>query len=395
MDRKQFLKDIWKAYPAILSRDPTDRFGRVKSLESEVLEVASWEGDWRLPFGSFCSGEHPHWGPSVPLNCLMVGDWIGFHGPTQSLHLLSPCLKTMSSLNETRDWFHFLDKVESWFVSCGFEKVRTPFLVTSPGVDHHIDFLKVQGLQTLNNWYLPTSPEMSLKKLLTQGFEKIFEVKNCFRDDWPGPHHKTEFTMLEWYRSFATLEDLMGDVKSLICEILGHEQDFEIRSLAQCFSFHLGFNLTPRTTRSELLELAQSCRVHIAFDDDWNDLFFRIFMEKIEPHLGIEKPVFITQFPSTQASLSQLDSSGWSQRFELYWEGVELANAYLEENDPFKNRAVFQKQESLRRDKRAPLAPWDGEYFEALQEGMPPCCGIALGLDRLYKILRPKIKNKD
>ena len=143
--------------------------------------------------------------------------------------------------------------------------------------------------------------------------------------------------------------------------------------------------LTPKTSQAELLQVASNHRINVAEDDSWNDLFFRIFMEKIEPQLGQSGPVVLKNWPASQASLARVQD-GWAQRFEIYWQGKELANAYLEENNPEKNRKIFTEQNQLRAKQGKEVAPLDESFFSILQGGMPPAVGIALGLDRLFAI---------
>ena len=275
-----------------------------------------------------------------------------------------------------------------FFKQKDFLHLKTPTLVSSPGVDHHIDFLQAHGCQTKRQWYLPTSPEIHLKKYLCQGYDRIFEIKNCFRDDLEGEHHKVEFSMLEWYRGFQGLESIENDLDELLKILVPLAPPLKKVRLDNVFNDRTHLKLVPETTKEELVAWSQQNGIETAADDDWNDVFFRIFMEKVEPSLGKDGPLLVTHFPAQQASLSQIDEQGWSQRFELYWDGVELANAYLEVNDPIENRNIFNAEQSMREQKKVVLAGWDEDFFDHLDLGMPPASGIALGLDRLYKRIK-------
>ena len=282
--------------------------------------------------------------------------------------------------------------VETFFSQRAFKRGRTPFLVASPGVDHHIDGLGVEGSSTGRRWSLPTSPEIHLKKLLCQGVDRVYEMKTCFRDDLIGPQHQVEFAMLEWYHCYCDLAGLLEEAKELLQQLwteLSLEGEFrwQRRSLASLFADYTGFLLKPTTTREELAQWARGLAIEIGQDDSWNDIFFRIFIEKVEPHLGRDGFLFVDHWPHQQASLAQLNQEGWAERFEIYWQGVELANAYLEVNDPAENRRRFLAEAELRVQDGKSDNPWDEDFFKQMEAGMPPCAGIALGLDRLFCLL--------
>ena len=139
--------------------------------------------------------------------------------------------------------------------------------------------------------------------------------------------------MLEWYQCFASPEALIDDLEALFTEVLGKAEPFGRMTVAEAFAKHLNYKLEPQTTSDDLRSLAQSHEVHTHPSDDWNDLFFRLFMEKVEPCLGLKAPVILENYPLQQASLSKAREDGWCDRFELYWQGVELANAYREAHE--------------------------------------------------------------
>ncbi len=389
MDRLEFIKHSWLAYPSPEKIPQGAVCGRVQAITSESLQLQGTQVQTTVLVSQVVEGNDPQLGVTCAWAHLRVGDWLAWLPESQHLFLLSPCLVDNPKLKsgEAQQWSAFLTKVEQFFVDQGYLHLRTPFLVPSPGVDHHIDFLKVEASRTKRRWTLPTSPEIHLKKFLCQGYQKIFEIKNCFRDDLPGPQHKVEFTMIEWYQSFASLDDIIADIRKLLTELTGQTLDMEVCSLAQVFKEKTGYDLRPNTTRAELSGWAQALGIETSADDDWNDLFFRLFMEKVEPQLGQDRPIVLKNFPAQQASLAQIDEQGWAQRFELYWRGVELANAYLEVNNPEENRVRFTHEESLRQQAGGDVAPLDQDYFQCLELGMPPASGIAMGLDRLYSVL--------
>ncbi|MEM7647347.1 MAG: amino acid--tRNA ligase-related protein, partial [Pseudomonadota bacterium] len=195
-------------------------------------------------------------------------------------------------------------------------------------------------------------------------------------------------TMLEWYRSYVGLEAIQQELEELIQFLSGSPIPFRKATVADLFLQFTSYQLTPDTSREELSIWARELGLDQHPSDDWNDLFFRIFMEKVEAQIGSE-PLFVYDFPSQQASLSKV-VEGWSQRFELYWGGMELANAYLEVNDPQQNQDRFEKEANNRRASGKEISPFDEEYFRLLNQGMPPASGIAVGLDRLWAVLNSK-----
>lgn len=392
MNREDFLQSVWSHYPLVTEVSGIDFFGRVLAIENDILRLKNQDGALEIACESVQSASDSQLGPSIPLDCLRRGDVVAWREKDSALFLLSPCLVASKKLfsQKPQEWSHFLDKVADFFKTQGFLHLPTPYLVPSPGVDHHIDFFSVQGVKSGQRYTLPTSPEIHLKKYLCQGYERIFEIKNCFRDDLPGPHHRQEFTMLEWYRAYTDLSKIQSDVIALIERLAGQTFKVESMTVSQCFAKYADFTLTAYTTKNEMRLHAEKLGISTHPTDDWNDIFFRIYMEKVEPQLGKNGLSFISQFPKQQASLAQLDNEGWAQRFEVYWQGVELANAYLEVNDPEENRECFEHEMDLRKRSDSVLPEWDEEFFRDMQSGMPPASGIALGLDRLFMLLQNK-----
>lgn len=362
--------------------------GVIESTDTSDVRIVVEEGTVVVSRNRLRVLEDALWGVTVPPEALAVGDRVAFSESDQALFLLAPNLAQVppDGIGSSLRWSQFLDAIDCFFKERGFTHIKTPYLVQSPGVDHHIDFLSVTGTASQKKWTLPTSPEIHLKKSLCQGHQRIFEVKSCFRDDLPGPHHSVEFTMLEWYRAFRGLDAISEDVASLIEFLAPKAPKVKKTTMAELFEAHLGARLSPKTTRSELRAIAESHEIDSSADDDWNDLFFRLFIEKIEPFLGQHGPLIVRQFPPSQASLAQIDSEGWSARFEVYWKGVELANAFLEVNCPEENIRRFAAETEKRAGAGRAVADMDQDFFSSLQLGMPPAGGIAMGLDRLFKV---------
>jgi lysyl-tRNA synthetase class 2 len=298
--------------------------------------------------------------------------------------------------------------IREFFLSQGFRDVRTPLLVFSPGTEPHIKPFRVEG-----GAHLPTSPEFAMKRLLVGGLERIFQLCPAFRNEPYAKTHHPEFTMLEWYRAFAGYEDIMRDTEELFAFLArrihgraaipwqGREISVEppwprlrVRDL---FLEHAGVDLVRADTAEKLA--AECRRLGIAPGRDvpggqsWDDLYFLIWLNLIEPRLPADRAVIVTRYPASQSAFCNVDEdpdgSRWARRFEVYAGGLELANAFDELTDPFEQRARFVR-DMKERDRFAPGAPrnpFDEELLLALEEGMPPTGGIALGVDRLVMLL--------
>ncbi len=388
MNRGHFLSHVWRPYLPMGKKEQCV-WGRISEFNETHCLIQNQNEVHQVSLKSLKNQEDSYWGAAIDFSFLSLGDIVLYDSEAESIFLLSPCLNNATPFDPTPLlWSKFLSEVENHFHNLGFTHLRTPYLVACPGVDHHIDPLKVESTRSHQTYFLPTSPEIHLKKYLCQGFDQIFEIKNCFRDDLNGPHHRVEFTMLEWYRAYAPLDEILSDVKSLLIHMISSKLEFEVLTISQAFKKQLRFDLTPQTQDDDLKSLLNRSSIEWADDDDWNDLFFRIYLEKIEPSFDPHKVTILKDFPVQQASLSQINSQGWAERFEVFYKGVELANAYLEVNNPKENMNRFQKEAQLREKKGLDPVVFDQDFFDKLTRGMPPAAGIALGLDRLFMIQR-------
>ena len=330
------------------------------------------------------------------------GDWISvkvldFDGSianAKPLKVLSSC-KTKADTNSKHqvatEWFYFLKTVESYFLTQGLSYAETPSLVNCPGTEPHLETfqtdLKINsGSQKM---FLATSPEMHLKKLLCQDWTDFFEIKKCFRNGEVSATHEPEFYMLEWYRAFFTLDDLIQDsfnFLSRLCSLKlfkGKTGNLKVVTTQELFKKHLGFNLTPKTTAKELLSLAKTQGLSCSQESSFEDLFFLLFLNFIENKFAPDDFTVVKNYPPSMRAFSRIDEQGWASRFEIYWRGFELANAFYEIIDPTEQKKVFEQHLAERKD----LVPEDKELLSAMEQGMPPCAGIALGLERLFLAL--------
>jgi lysyl-tRNA synthetase class 2 len=301
-----------------------------------------------------------------------------------------PGLFTGLTAQRLKDWQNFLQLIRNFFVTKGFEEFRTPALVTSPGIEEHIDVFSTEFFRgsLRKKFYLPTSPEFHLKKALSMGWNQVFEMKECFRNDEGSPIHQPEFLMLEWYRAYSNLEFILNDTKDLLRFLAKNLQQemptIEVKSVTDLFKEFLDFELTTETSIAELKALLDSHKLTYTANDSWDDLYFRIFIEKIEPHLGQKAPILVTKYPHSQAALARLTKDGWADRFELYWKGIELANAFHELNDVNEQQKRFEKTNEKRCLAGRESLPIDEDFMKALSYGLPPSGGIALGVERLF-----------
>ncbi len=281
----------------------------------------------------------------------------------------------------------FVDQVRSYFKSRGLCEVFTPTLVTCPGLEPSLEAFETKVTRGREAWskYLPTSPEIHLKKALAMGLSDIFEIRPCFRRGEFSEHHANEFYMLEWYRMFADLDLILVDLAGLLTHLKGPQ--LEITDFAELFQEIFGFKLTPKTDREELRQLALAFEVETSPTDSFADLFHRLMIEKIEPALASRGPTVVRRFPPSMAALARIDEKGWADRFELYWNGFEIANAFNEVTDPDEQIARWNAELTERRRLGTGELPMDLEMIEALRMGIGPTGGIALGMERLYMAL--------
>jgi lysyl-tRNA synthetase class 2 len=304
--------------------------------------------------------------------------------------------------------FQIIQGIRRFFTEEGFTEIETPALVSSPGMEPHLSALEVlctDSSGVRKKKYLHTSPEYGMKKLLGQGWGRIFQICHVFRDGEIGHTHQIEFTMLEWYRANADYRKIMQDcenlIRFLIQEVLGENtwtyqgrriefsSPFERLSVRRAMELYGRVDIEKNRDEASLLQEAKSKGYRFdpqeAYSHD--DVFFKIFLEAVEPRLGYPRPTILYDYPADMAALSRLkpENALWAERFELYVAGLELANAFSELNDPTEQRKRFEEEQSVRKRMGRPVHPIDEELLHALAQ-MPPSAGIALGVDRLVML---------
>jgi elongation factor P--(R)-beta-lysine ligase len=282
--------------------------------------------------------------------------------------------------------------VRAWFEGQGFLEVETPARVRSPGQELHLD-----AIPAGDGHWLITSPEYHLKKLIAGGLPRIFEIARCWRAEESGAHHRSEFTMLEWYRADAPLEALAADCEALVAvavraagrdpAALGLAAPFGRTTVRELFARQVGIVLAGDETPTALRETVAAAGVAVGTATAWDDIFYQAFLDRIEPALAAAGPTFVFDWPAPLGALARPHpfDPRVVERFELYAGGLELANAFGELTDPVEQRRRFMEEARLRAARGKQIYPLDEALLEALPR-MPPTAGIALGLDRLVML---------
>jgi elongation factor P--(R)-beta-lysine ligase len=268
------------------------------------------------------------------------------------------------------------NRVRSFFNEKGYLEVETPFRIPAPAPEAQIDAIPCDG------WFLQTSPELCMKRMLAAGYQRIFQICRCWREGERGSRHLSEFTMLEWYRAGADYLDLMKETEELIRAAAAAES---IVYRGKRIELALPWQ---RITVAEAFRLYADCSVTEALE---RDLFDEIMVERIEPRLGAGRPTFIYDYPACCGALARLKASDRSvaERFELYIGGLEIANAFSELVDAEEQRSRFAAESAQREASGKRVYPVAEKFLDALPQ-MPPSAGIALGLDRLVMVLLDK-----
>ena len=272
-----------------------------------------------------------------------------------------------------------LKMVRDFFWERGFLEVETPLLIPANAPEEHIN-----PVVTTSSWQLQTSPEICMKRLLSAGHQKLFQISRCWRSDERGSRHLSEFTMLEWYRSGCDYQALMAD-----CEELLQSVAQACRPDIRCFE-HKAVTINPfapweRISVQEAFSRFGSC-------DVWDCLrkgcYEEILTSVIEPALaGFAAPVILLDYPVELAALARVKPGNrtLAERFELYVGGLELANGFSELNDPLEQRRRFEEANAVRRRAGHSVLPLPEPFLDTLG-AMPDSAGIALGIDRLVMV---------
>jgi len=298
-----------------------------------------------------------------------MSDW----RPTASIETLQSRSELMSNIRE-------------FFAARKVLEVDTPLLASTTGTDPHLQSMEVRAVTPTDldkNWYLQTSPEFAMKRLLASGSGPIYQLCKSFRQDELGRNHNPEFTMLEWYRPGFSMPDLMDEVEQLV-NVVGVSGAADRLSYQQLFEKFLAIN-PHNLALEEAIDLVAS---HISINTDGlsiDDCLQLLMDQVIEPQMS--DFCFVYDYPVTQAALARIGKNEYgrpvAKRFELFIGGLEIANGYWELLDATEQRQRFQSDNRKREQAGIGTYPLDEKLIAALESGMPDCSGVALGVDRL------------
>ncbi len=319
--------------------------------------------------------------------------------------------KNQSSLKIQKKRAFIIDKIREFFKNRGFLEVQTPIFVKLPGMEPYLNPLPYEfsdEKSRKHRGYVITSPEYSLKKLLSRGFPKLFEMTKVFRQNESfGGWHNPEFTMIEWYRPHSNYRKIMQDTEELVCLLaraLYHKEQITYNrqkinlsrpwpkiSVKQAFRKYAGINLDEAET---LKDFKKQVKISLPRNANWDDIFYAVFLNQIEPNFPKNKPIIVYDYPLPQAALAKKtprlrsgQESFYAERFELYVAGMEIANSFSELTDWKEQLKRLTKERELRRKLGKDVYDIDKDFIQALKSRMPETGGIALGIDRLQMIL--------
>jgi lysyl-tRNA synthetase class 2 len=281
-----------------------------------------------------------------------------------------------------------LRAIRSFFDQRQFIEIEAPILVPSPGLEVHLDAFAVE------HRYLITSPEYQMKRLLAAGMQRIYSLGKVFRRGEAGPHHNPEFTMLEWYRANAGWEAIADDVEQLVSSlasafgVAGLEAPWERLPVADACERWARVRIEGDEDLAQLRDKIARAGWRLPADGDWGDVFFTLFLDAVDPHLGRERPVILYDWPRPLCALAREKPGDPRvvERFEAYAFGLELCNAFGELTDPVEQRRRCEEDLRRRAERGLPAYPIDEKFLAAVGH-MPPAAGVALGVDRLAMLL--------
>ncbi|KKT37578.1 MAG: hypothetical protein UW37_C0012G0002 [Candidatus Gottesmanbacteria bacterium GW2011_GWA2_44_17] len=348
-------------------------------------------------------------------------------------------MKTWQKLkNNPALWSRYLlrerviKKIRSFFDERGFHEVETPMLIRHPPAESYLDVFETVLLDRHRNptkAYLSTSPEVALKKLMVAGMGNCYSLTKSFRNTEAGDRlHNPEFTILEWYRVGATYTDIMKECEDLILHLLNtisfdHDKakpcrqglalnsqtlsyrdnyinlapPWERISVKEAFQKYARVDLEEFSTIQNARRIAVSMGYSVANENAWEELYNQIFLNEVEPHLGINRPTILYDFPVAVAALAKKKESDprFAERFELYIGGLELGDCYTELTDWKEQKTRFDKEMKEIQRLGKTSYDYDHDFIEALRVGLPECSGIAVGVDRLIMLLTDSVNVAD
>ncbi|WP_284443192.1 elongation factor P--(R)-beta-lysine ligase [Buchnera aphidicola] len=290
-----------------------------------------------------------------------------------------------------------ISDIRLFFSQKNILEVETPILSRSTVTDIHLSSFETNyfSLNNVNDklkLWLTTSPEYHMKRLLASESGPIYQICHSFRNEESGRYHNPEFTILEWYQPFYSMQKFIEEIDKFLQHILNYNQSDKISYQNLFIDF---FKIDPLSTNLlELHQISKKLKLDYLtrFENDLNKFIQLLFTLKIEPNIGKDRPIFVYHFPAKQASLAAINSqdSRISDRFEIFFKGVELGNGFYELTDASEQKKRFIKDNKERFSMNLPTQKIDDCFLDALYHGLPPCSGVAIGLDRLIMLVLNK-----
>lgn len=290
-----------------------------------------------------------------------------------------------ASLQVIRERARIYRQIRAFFNTRGCLEVDTPALLASTNTDVNVGSLAVPV--SGQSRFLQTSPEFAMKRLLAMDSGSIFQICHAFRQGESGRHHSPEFSLLEWYRVGYDYQQLMNEIELLIITLSLRQCEFSRISYRELFQQKLNIDID----HIELDDLRQQCRSRVSGTDsstlEFDQCLDLLLGMVIAP--SIKGYQFVFDYPISQAALARarVDEAHVAERFELFCDGLELANGFSELTDANQQRARFERDNEIRQARGLPQYAIDEKLLAALEDGLPECAGVALGLDRLLMIL--------
>lgn len=295
--------------------------------------------------------------------------------------------------------FETIQTLRKFFDDRGVREVFTPQARPNPGMEVHLHPFQLYSVHQKENrpLFLHSSPEFAMKKLLAEGMEKIYTLSSCFRDEPASVTHRPEFLMLEWYRKNESYETIMQDCRELISTLSHSELETQTFTVKELFLKEAFLDLTQVSSLYDFHKWIEIKHPQLAPKTEdlgswsWDDLFFLVFLNIIEPKLKNYPALILKEYPSSQAALAKIKPGDPSvcERFELYLSGLEIANCFHEETSLEVIRERFLAQAKEKKKLYGYELPWPDEFMQTMKD-YPPSSGIALGVERLAMAIHKK-----
>ncbi|MDA3939561.1 MAG: elongation factor P--(R)-beta-lysine ligase [Spirochaetia bacterium] len=293
---------------------------------------------------------------------------------------------------------HIIGQIRSFFQTNEYVEVETPILAPELIPESTIEVFETTFSSEFHGdhqFYLIPSPEVFMKKLISKGSGNIYQITKSFRNsEQIGKDHNPEFTMLEWYTIKANYLDSIKTIEDLFISLTDKntpsyfKTPFIKKSIEEVFKEYISIDLLKCQTRTLIKKEAQELGLTIEKTDTWEDIFNRIFLNFIEPELPCENPVVLYNYPKQIVCLAkELKGTPWRERWELYVNGIELANCYSEETDSSSVKNILESEYIKKASSGRVIPDIDSDYYLIFNKDFPECSGVALGIDRLVMLL--------